>query len=98
MLDKENILTKIIPKLKKLYPNEGIILATYKRNRTLTIIFKEESYLFIQKGYENKSYFVKPSQLKKQLKKVLKTEFPRSRKIRVYPLREQDFLQNLKKL
>ncbi|MDQ7032911.1 MAG: hypothetical protein Q9M37_09405 [Desulfonauticus sp.] len=99
MLSKENIISRLIPRLNKLDPGEGIILTTYKRNRSLTIICnKGQEYTFIQRGYEQKQYNVSLSELKKHLKRVLKIEFPRSNIVRIYSLREKNFLDNLKKI
>jgi len=99
MINKDSLLAKIWPKIKKLSSQEGIILTTYKRNRSLTIIRIDEVRLVLQKqGYENRQLIVKESELKRTLKKILKVEFPRSHKIRIYPLREETFLQDLKKI
>ncbi|KUJ94930.1 MAG: hypothetical protein XD41_2056, partial [Desulfonauticus sp. 38_4375] len=46
-----------------------------------------------------KSFEVKEKKLSKKLKQVLREEFPRSHKVRVYFLKkEENILENLKKL
>jgi len=99
MINKDSLLAKIWPKVKKLSPQEGIILTTYKRNRSLTIIRLDETkFLFQEQGYENRKIIVKEAEFKRTIKKILKVEFPRSHKIRIYPLREETFLQDVKKI
>lgn len=100
MYAKESLIDQIIPRLKKLKFTEKILLTTYKRNRSLTILkIKEDTFLFEQRGYWEKSFEVKEKKLSKKLKQVLREEFPRSHKVRVYFLKkEENILENLKKL
>lgn len=100
MYSKENFIPKIIPKIKSLSQTEKLIFTTYKRNRSITISkLSEEEFIFRQQGYAEKEFKVKEKDLKKVLKKLLKEEFPRSHRIRVYLVpKEENMLNNLKKL
>ncbi len=71
----------------KLDPAQGVEILTYKRNRGITIIKIDDDTLSIQeRGYEENTFQVAKADLAKQLKAIVKREFPRSRKVRVYLL------------
>jgi hypothetical protein len=71
----------------KLDPPQGVEILTYKRNRGITIIKIDDDTLSIQeRGYEEHTFQVARGDLAKQLKAIVKREFPRSRKVRVYQL------------
>ena len=71
----------------KLDPPQGVEILTYKRNRGITIIKIDDDTLSIQeRGYEENTFQVARGDLAKQLKAIVKREFPRSRKVRVYQL------------
>jgi hypothetical protein len=44
----------------------------------------EDDLLIIENGYFTERFHLKPAKLKKALKTILRKEFPRSRKIRLY--------------
>jgi len=91
MIDKTAIVPTVLEKLKKLPIGHCIDLRTYKRNRSVVIVKKEEDeYLIIENGYFQEEFVVGLSKLKKLLKTLLKKEFPRSNKIRLYNLGEYD--------
>jgi len=70
--------------LKKIKPPGGIELLSYKRNRGIAIIKKEENLLVIREhGYLEQEFELPPDKLAKELKTMLKREFPRSRKVRL---------------
>ena len=85
MIDKTRIIDTVCERLENLPIGHYIDLKTYKRNRTV-IIFKadEKKLLLIEDGYFKDRFLIKPDKLKKNLKTLLKTEFPRSKKIRLY--------------
>jgi len=85
MLDKDKIIETVIAKLKKLPVDHYLDLRTYKRNRSLVIIKKsEDDFLIIEDGYFHERCQLKSDKLKKTLKTLLRKEFPRSHKIRLY--------------
>ncbi|UCD31273.1 MAG: hypothetical protein JSV38_10755 [Desulfobacterales bacterium] len=85
MIDKTKIIDTVCERLEKLPVGHYIDLKTYKRNRTVIIVKKDENKLLvIEDGYHKDRFVIKPGKLKKLLKTLLKKEFPRSRKIRLY--------------
>ena len=85
MIDKDRIIGTVVEKLKKLPVEHYLDLRTYKRNRSLAIVKKSENdFLIIEDGYFHERYILKSDKLKKTLKALLKKEFPRSHKIRLY--------------
>jgi len=85
MIDKDKIIGTVVEKLKKLPVEHYLDLRTYKRNRSLVIVKKsEDDFLIIEDGYFQERYNLQFDKLKKTLKTLLKKEFPRSHKIRLY--------------
>lgn len=85
MIDKDKIIETVIAKLKKLPLDHYLDLRTYKRNRSLSVVKKsEEDFLIIEDGYCKERFHLKSDKLKKTLKTLLKKEFPRSHKVRLY--------------
>lgn len=89
MINKDKIIEIVIEKLRKLPVEHYLDLRTYKRNRSLLIIKKSEyDFLIIEDGYFQGKHYLKSDKLKKTLKTLLKKEFPRSHKIRLYVMGE----------
>lgn len=85
MIDKTKIIDTVWERLGKLPPGHYLDLRTYKRNRTVVIVkIDEKKLLVIEDGYYKDRFWVTPGKLKKLLKTLLKKEFPRSKKIRLY--------------
>lgn len=91
MIDKTKIIPTVITKVTQLPLNHYIDLRTYKRNRSVIIIKKEEDlFHIIENGYNQEEMEVNLDKLPKTLKGLLKKEFPRSNKVRVYNMGEYD--------
>jgi hypothetical protein len=87
MLDRTTVIPAVLARLDKLACGHALDLRTYKRNRSVIILKKSEDvYLFIENGFERDRFTVPAAKLKKTLQKLLKKEFPRSRKVRLYDL------------
>jgi len=71
----------------------GVELLTYKRNRGITIIKDQSCLLHVkERGYHEEEWVIDQMRLPKLLKTLLKREFPRSRKVRLYQLKSpEDF-------
>ncbi|WP_459891847.1 hypothetical protein [Desulfothermus okinawensis] len=85
--------------MKKLEIGEKLELRPYKRNRS--VLFEktgDKSFLVKEDGFYQEKIHLSQDQLKKHLKKVLKREFPRSHKIRVYLLAKEEQKKPFKKL
>ena len=85
MIDKKKIIETVRERLRKLPVGHYLDLRTYKRNRSVIIVKKaEESLLVIENGYYQERFHLKEEKLNKLLKTLLRKEFPRSNKIRLY--------------
>jgi hypothetical protein len=85
MIDKTRIIDAVLEKLRKLPQGHYLDMRTYKRNRSVVIAKADkEEYLVIENGFFRERFRVRPEKLKKLLKALLKKEFPRSNKIRLY--------------
>jgi hypothetical protein len=87
MIDKTRIVDTVCERLKTLPVWHCLDLRTYKRNRSVIIAkLAEDDLLVIENGFFKERFRVKPEKLRKVLKTLIKKEFPRSRKIRLYVL------------
>ncbi|MEJ2236446.1 MAG: hypothetical protein P8X67_21290 [Syntrophobacterales bacterium] len=85
MIDKSKIIETVHEKLRNLPTGHYLDLRTYKRNRSVIIAkMGEDDLLIIEDGYFTERFRLKPEKLSKALKTILRKEFPRSRKIRLY--------------
>ncbi|MGN7612061.1 hypothetical protein ACQZV8_08255 [Magnetococcales bacterium HHB-1] len=90
MIDKTAIIAHVITRLKKQSIGMGLDLRTYKRNRSIQIIKKEDNqFLVKERGYHQETFEESLKTLPKRLKVLLKKEFPRSNKVRVYTLEDE---------
>ena len=84
MIDKEKTIETVCERIGKLPLGHYLDIRSYKRNRSVIIAKMEKELLVIEDGYVKNRFLIKPEKLKKVLKTLLKREFPRSRKIRLY--------------
>ncbi|WP_291318484.1 hypothetical protein [Desulfonatronospira sp.] len=86
MIDKSNIIPAILERLENLPHGHYLDMRTYKRNRYLLLVKKgDDDFLIIENGFFRERFENVPfKKLKKLLKTLLKKEFPRSTKVRVY--------------
>ncbi|WP_035075554.1 hypothetical protein [Maridesulfovibrio zosterae] len=92
MIDKTSAIEAVINKLKKIPVGRGLDLRTYKRDRSVIIMHtNEDLFSVIEDGFEKEQFSTDLKGMKKLLKKLLKREFPRSNKIRVYEIDRNDF-------
>lgn len=87
MIDKAGAIPTILTKLKKLPVGNGLDLRTFKRDRSVVIMKVDaDKYEIEENGFEIYRFETDQKGLKKLLKTLLKREFPRSNRIRVYEL------------
>ena len=87
MIDKTRIVETVCERLKTLPISHCLDLRTYKRNRSVMIAkLAEDDLLVVENGFFKERFRVKSQKLRKLLKTVMKKEFSRSRKIRLYVL------------
>ena len=91
MIDKTNIIPTLLRRLDKLTVGHCLDVRSYKRDRGLLIIkTAPASYRIIEDGFEKRQLEVAEEGLKKTLKGLVKREFPRSNRLRVYDLGRHD--------
>lgn len=87
LVNLETTLQKVCIALTKLTPPQGLEILSYKRNRGITILrLDDQTFLVRERGYGEFEYRVSAADLPKLLKSMMKREFPRSRKVRIYQL------------
>ena len=87
MIDKDTFIPVILKKAKSLPIGNCLDIRTYKRNRSVLLIREgEDSYRIIENGFYKNEFRASFKELRKIFKKLLKLEFPRSHKIRVYKM------------
>lgn len=87
MINKDTAIPIIMQKLRSLPEGHAIDLRTYKRNRSVVISRTgDDCFDVAEKGFHEERFSVALSGMKRLLKTLLKREFPRSTKIRVYTL------------
>jgi hypothetical protein len=85
MIDKTQIIETVIKSLKNLPIEHYLDLRTYKRNRSVIIVkMTDDDLLVIEDGFFKERFRINSDKLKKLLTTLLKKEFPRSHKIRLY--------------
>lgn len=78
-----------LTRLKKLPIGKGLDLRTFKRDRSVTIMRRaEDRYNVKEDGFESQTFETDIKGMRKLLKMLLRREFPRSNKIRVYETSE----------
>lgn len=91
MIDKDTAIPTIMNRLKKLPVGHAIDLRTYKRNRSVVIARTgDDEFDVVENGFHEERFLVPLDRMKKLLKLLLKKEFPRSTKMRLYDLGESD--------
>ena len=101
MIDKATAVPVLLARLDKLAPGHCLEIRTYKRNRLVRFQrLDQDAFLVIRDGFEQDRFRIAPDKLKKALRTLLKQEFPRSAKIRVFDLGpcDPDQSRNMKKL
>ena len=89
MLDKSSVIRVVLERLKKLPVGHYLDLRTYKRDRSVLIVKRgDEDILVVEDGFYKDSFTVNITKLKGLLKSLLKKEFPRSNKVRLYTMGE----------
>ena len=87
MIDKATAIPTIMNKLKKLPIGHAIDIRTYKRNRSVVIArISDIEFDVVEKGFHEERFMLPMQKMKKLLKLLLKREFPRSTKMRLYDL------------
>lgn len=82
MLDLNRVIPTVLQKLKKAKAGDVIEVKTYKRDRGFSLEKQDDDTVLVREfGFRDKEHLVPISRVKKTLKTILKTEFPRSNKV-----------------
>ena len=85
LVNIDSVIRNLLQKLNKLSPPQGIELLSYKRNRSIAVLLLDDGKILVrERGYRDAEHVVEKSILAKHLKTLIKYEFPRSRKVRMY--------------
>lgn len=98
LVNIDSVLRNLLQKLKKLDPPQGIELLSYKRNRSIAVLLLEDGKILVrQRGYRDNEQIIDKSLLSKHIKSLIKYEFPRSRKVRMYQVEDHLELEKVRK-
>ena len=98
LVNIDSVLRNLLQKLKKLDPPQGIELLSYKRNRSIAVLLLEDGKILVrQRGYRDNEQIIDKSLLSKHIKSLIKYEFPRSRKVRMYLVEDLLELKKVRK-
>ncbi|MDD3312599.1 hypothetical protein [Pseudodesulfovibrio sp.] len=87
MIDKATAIPALLRRLDNLPEGHAIDLRTYKRNRSVVIArVGPDDFELLETGFHEERFRCAGGELRRLLKLLLKREFPRSTKIRVYDL------------
>ncbi len=97
LINIASILADTLRVLEKTTPPGGVELLSYKRNRSIAIIKKDTVKVRLQEqGYQEQEIDIPLSQLARELKAMIKREFPRSRKVRMIKFQNPKTLEQLR--
>ena len=98
LVNIDSVLRNLLQKLKKLDPPQGIELLSYKRNRSIAVLLLDDGKILVrERGYRDNEQIIDKSLLSKHIKSLIKFEFPRSRKVRVYQVDDPLELEKVRK-
>ncbi len=84
LINLDTVFQECIRHVKPCPAGSGMELLSYKRNRTIAITaLGNDRYRLAEKGYLEEEQVFNFVDLQKELKKAMKREFPRSRKVRL---------------
>lgn len=91
MIGIDLIERNLLQKLDSLEVGHCLEIRTYKRNRSILFVkVSDSTFRVCENGYRVKTFDVSRPKIKKVLKGLIKFEFPRSRKVRLYDLGRYD--------
>lgn len=89
LVNIDSVIHSVLQRLDKLSPPQGIQLLSYKRNRSVAVLLRKDNTFYVrERGYREDEQVINRAGLHKHLKALIKYEFPRSRKIRLYQIND----------
>lgn len=88
MTSKQTSIDSVLKRMKKLKVGQCVDMRSFKRNRSVVIVCcGEDSFRVVEDGFFQEVWDNQSTEkVKRLLKTLLKKEFPRSNKIRLYTL------------
>lgn len=87
MIAKDNFITLFMKRLEKLEIWNYYDIRSFKRDRSVLVIrIGVDFFCVIENGFEKNEFEINKDGMKKLWKTLLKREFPRSNKIRLYDM------------
>lgn len=80
-VDKGRLLHTVLARLSRLEEGEGVLLQPFKKDRSVCVIRRGETFQVLERGFSRKEFVVEREKIKKLLKTLCRKEFPRSNKI-----------------
>ena len=98
LVNIDSVLRILLQRLEKLNPGQGIELLSYKRNRSVAVLLQNDGKVMVrEQGYRDNEELIERPLLSKYLKSLIKHEFPRSRKVRMYQVGDPGELEKTRK-
>jgi hypothetical protein len=94
-VDKGRILHETLLRLTKLAVGESLILQPFKKDRTVCLVVLGGTVRILERGFVTNDYVVEEKKIKKELKVLCRREFPRSKKVRLKRLGQQETIDFL---
>jgi recombinational DNA repair protein RecR len=85
MVNKTTLIDTLEKKIKKIAVGTCLDVRSYKRDRKILVVKSAEDVLrIIEDGFDSGEYVVLLAEFRKLMKTLIRREFPRSTKIRIY--------------
>ncbi|WXG57854.1 MAG: hypothetical protein ROD09_04335 [Candidatus Sedimenticola sp. (ex Thyasira tokunagai)] len=85
VIDANVLIPTLLKRIKTLPVGHYLDIRSYKRDRYLYLIkLDQDRFRIVEAGFEQNDFEVDEPRLKKSLKVLVKREFPRTNKIRLY--------------
>lgn len=82
MVDLSNFIDFTFIKLKRLEINQGVSILTFKKDRKVSVMKRENHYDVIEDGFFKETFTnLDDKDVRKLLKSMVKKEFPRSNRL-----------------
>jgi hypothetical protein len=98
LVNIDSVIRTLMQKLEKMSPPQGIELLSYKRNRSIAVLLLDDTAVLVrERGYREAEQVLEKEGLQRHLKALVKYEFPRSRKVRLYQIDRPEELESVRK-
>ncbi|MEW6502064.1 MAG: hypothetical protein ACOY8P_02500 [Thermodesulfobacteriota bacterium] len=99
LVNSESVLREVLAALGKTNAPAGLSVLSYKRNRGIDLLKREGNAVWVrERGYREEEQTTTLGELPRLLDAMLRREFPRSRKIRLYRLGGPEELDRPRKI